>query len=103
MQSSDPALKIKMGFPDAHDILSVFVKLHLESERIIRAAGKAVIPLILHTFVRIPYLFHIRLLCGFKTLGVLGDLELVEDFLDGTVHEHRKIVHGVVDTMVGHT
>ena len=37
-----------------------------------------------------------------ETLCVLGDLELVDHILDGTVHENRKVVHGVVDTVVGH-
>ena len=38
-----------------------------------------------------------------ETLCVLGDLELVDNVLDGTVHKYRKVVHRVVDTMVGHT
>ena len=50
-------------------------------------------------------LFYIAyvLLCCFEALGVLGNLELVEDILDRSIHEYRKIVHCVVDTVIGHT
>ena len=44
-----------------------------------------------------------RLFCSLETLGVLGNLELVDDVLDRSVHEDRKVVHRVVDTVVGHT
>ena len=43
------------------------------------------------------------LLGSLEALGVLGDLELVDHILDRTIHEHREVVHRVVDTMVGNT
>ena len=50
-------------------------------------------------------LFYIAyvLLCCFEALCVLGNLELVKDILDRSIHEYRKIVHCVVDTVIGHT
>ena len=42
------------------------------------------------------------LFSSLETLCILGNLKLVDHFLDRSVHEDRKIVHRVVDTMVGH-
>ena len=45
-----------------------------------------------------------QLLAGLlQTLGVLGNLQLVNALLNVTIHKHRKIVHRPVDTMVSHT
>ncbi len=43
------------------------------------------------------------LLRSLEPLCVLGNLKLVDDVLDRSVHKDRKIVHRVVDTMIGHT
>jgi hypothetical protein len=58
MKGADPALEVKMGFPEADYIVSVFKKLHLQSERIARAASKTIISLIFRTLVRVAYLLH---------------------------------------------
>ena len=38
---------------------------------------------------------------GFEAFGVFGNLELVDDFLDVTVHKHGEVVHRVADAVVG--
>ena len=43
------------------------------------------------------------LFCCFESLCVLGDLKLVDDILDCSVHEDWEVVHRVVDTVIGHT
>ena len=48
-------------------------------------------------------LLSCRLLRCLETLCVLGDLKLVDHILDRSIHEDRKVVHRVVDTVVGHT
>ena len=103
VKSSHPALEIFMRFPDAHDIISILKELHLESKRIRRATSKTVVALLFKSQIGIKYFLHDSLFCSFETLGVLSNHELVKDILDRTVHENRKVVHGVVDTVVGHT
>lgn len=45
-------------------------------------------------FLIIKHLSATALFAGlFQTLGVLRDLELVDAFLDVTVHKDRKVVH----------
>lgn len=39
------------------------------------------------------FFFTVLLSSLFQTLGVLGDLELIDTLLDVTVHEDRKVVH----------
>jgi hypothetical protein len=49
------------------------------------------------------FLVHCLLFTGFlESLGVFCYLKLVDAFLDVTVHEHRKVVHGPVDPVVRH-
>ena len=36
-----------------------------------------------------------------ETLSVLSNLKLIENFLNSTIHEDRKVVHCVVDTVIG--
>ena len=45
----------------------------------------------------------VLLFCSFKSLGVFGNLELIKNFLNGSIHKDWKIIHSIVDTMVGHT
>ena len=103
MQGLQPTLIVIARIPKADKIIPILIKLHLKPVRILRATREAVVPLLLQSKIWVSYLFHFRLLRCLEALGVLGDLELVEDVLDGTVHEDRKIVHRVVDAMVGHT
>ena len=53
--------------------------------------------------VNLSFLCCYILFRSLEALGILCDLELVKDILDGSVHEYRKIVHCVVDAMIGHT
>ena len=46
---------------------------------------------------------HVRLFSSLEALCILGNLELVDHILDRSVHEDRKVVHRVVDAVVGHT
>ena len=39
----------------------------------------------------------------FQSLGVFGHLQSLDGLLDVTIHKAREVVHGKVDTMVGHT
>ena len=39
---------------------------------------------------------------GLEPFGVLGDLEMVDDFLNVAVHEDGEVVHSVADAVVGH-
>ena len=39
---------------------------------------------------------------GFQPFRVLRNLQLIQQLLDVAVHEHRQIVHRVVDAVVGH-
>ena len=41
--------------------------------------------------------------CLFQSLRVFGHLQGLNGLLDVTVHKACEVVHGKVDTMVGHT
>lgn len=49
------------SLPETHDIITVFMKLHLETARILGTACKTVISLFFETYIGIPYLFHIHI------------------------------------------
>lgn len=104
MQGLKPTLIIVGGIPEAYEVVPVLIELHLKPARILRTARKAIVALLLKTYIGILYLFHdTLLLSSLQTLRILGNLELVKHILDVTVHEDRQIVHRVIYAVVSDT
>ena len=101
MQGVKPALIIEAGIPETDNIITVFIKFHLQTIRIFRAACKTIVALALKSDIWISDLLH--LFSSLETLSVFSNLELIKNVLNRTVHEYRKVIHCIVDTMVGHT
>ena len=58
MKGVQPALEVSVRFPEANDIIAIFLKFHFQAKWVARTAGKTVIALIFHACVWVLYFFH---------------------------------------------